>query len=167
MGFFRKRGPMIRANTSGEFFLRAMLLIAVFAVVAAAFWYQTEHSFKEIRSRGTVYDETETLSSAQKSALRDFASALRETHGLKLRVQVRKTPVVLPASLDSKTVFIGINPYTQQVLTEFPPLLKKALGQNYMYTMQNAHFTPYFAKNQWQVGLASALQQLWDDMGSQ
>ena len=167
MGLFRKRGPMIRANSSGEFFLRAMLLIAVFAVVAVAFWYQTENSFKEIRSRGTVYDQTETLTSAQKSALRDYAAALRETHGLKLRVQVRNTPVVLPASLDSKTIFIGLNPYTQQVLVEFPPLLKKALGAQYMYMMQNEYFTPYFQKNQWQAGLASALQQLWDDMGKQ
>ena len=167
MGLFRKRGPMIRANSSGEFFLRAMLLVAVFAVVAVAFWYQTEHSFKEIRSRGTVYDQTETLTSAQKTALRDYAAALRETHGLKLRVQVRNTPVVLPASLDSKTVFIGINPYTRQVLVEFPPLLKKALGAQYMYSMQNEYFEPYFQKNQWQAGLASALQQLWDDMGKQ
>ena len=165
MGLFRKRGPMIRANTSGEFFLRAILLVAVFAVVAVAFWYQTENSFKEIRSRGTVYDQTETLTSAQKTALRDYAAALRDKHGLKLRVQVRNTPVVLPASLDSKTIFIGINPYSKQVLVEFPPLLKKALGSDYMYAMQNTHFAPYFKKNQWQAGLASALQQLWDDMG--
>lgn len=156
---------MIRADSSGEFFLRAMLLLAVFAIVAVAFWYQTEYSFKEIRSRGTVYDQTETLTSAQKSALRDYAAALRETHGLKLRVQVLNTPVELPDSLDSKTIFIGINPKSQQVLVEFPPLLRKALGANYMYTLQNTHFAPYFAKNQWQAGLASALQQIWDDIG--
>jgi len=168
MGFFRnRRGPLIRANSSGEFFLRAMLLLAVFAAVAAAFWYQTEHSYKEIRSRGSVYDQTETLTSAQQTALREFASAMRETHGLKLRVQVRNTPVVLPAELDTKTVFIGINPYTRQVLVEFPPLLRKALGAEYMYNLQNAYFTPYFEKNQWQLGLATALQKLWDDMGGQ
>lgn len=168
MGFFRnKRGPLIRANSSGEFFLRAMLLIAVFVIVATAFWYQTEYSYKEIRSRGTVYDQTETLTADQKSALRDYASAMRETHGLKLRVQVLNTPVVLPAKLDTKTVYIGINPYSRQVLVEFPPLLRKALGQNYMYKLQNEYFTPYFEKNQWQLGLASALQQLWDDMGNQ
>lgn len=152
MGFFRnKRGPLVRANSSGEFFLRAMLLVAVFVVVAAAFWFQTEYSFKEIRSRGTVYDQTETLTAAQKTALREFASALRETHGLKLRVQVRNTPVVLPAKLDTKTVFIGINPYTRQVLVEFPPLLRKALGADYMYHLQNEYFIPYFEKNQWQL----------------
>ncbi|MCG8533326.1 MAG: TPM domain-containing protein [Desulfovibrionales bacterium] len=155
---------MIRANSSGEFFLRAMLLIAVFAVVAVAFWYQTENSFKEIRARGTVYDQTETLTAPQKSALREYAAALREKHGLKLRVQVRNTPVELPASLDSNTVFIGINPYTKQVLVEFPPLLRKALGEEYMYSLQNTYFTPYFEKNQWQAGLASALQKLWDDI---
>lgn len=165
MGLFKKRGPIIRASSSGEFFLRAMLLIAVFAIVAVAFWYQTEYSFKEIRSRGTVYDQTETLTPAQKTALRDYAAALRETHGLKLRVQVRNTPVELPSSLDSKTIFIGINPESHQVLVEFPPLLRKALGANYMYELQNAHFAPYFAKNQWQTGLASALQQIWDDIG--
>lgn len=166
MGFFRnKRGPLIRSKSSGEFFLRAMLLIAVFVAVAAAFWYQTEHSFKEIRSRGTVYDQTETLTQAQKAALRDYATALRETHGLKLRLQVRNTPVVLPEKLDTKTVFIGINPYSRQVLIEFPPLLRKALGQDYMYKLQNEYFTPYFEKDQWQVGLGAALQQLWDDIG--
>lgn len=166
MGFFRnKRGPLIRAKSSGEFFLRAMLLIAVFVTVSVAFWYQTESSYKEIRSRGTVYDQTETLTAAQKSALRDYAAALRETHGLKLRVQVRNTPVVLPDELDTKTVFIGLNPYTRQVLVEFPPLLRKALGAEYMYRLQNEFFTPYFEKNQWQHGLASALQKLWDDMG--
>lgn len=166
MGLFRKkRGPLIRAKSSGEFFLRAMLLIAVFVIVAVAFWYQTESSYKEIRTRGTVYDQTETLTSAQKAALRDYASAMRETHGLKLRIQVRNTPVVLPEKMDTNTVFIGLNPYTRQVLVEFPPLLRKALGADYMYNLQNEYFIPYFEKNQWQLGLATALQKLWDDMG--
>jgi hypothetical protein len=72
---------------------------------------------------------------------------------------------VLPEKLDTKTVFIGINPYSRQVLIEFPPLLRKALRQDYMYKLQNEYFIPYFEKNQWQVGLGAALQQLWDDIG--
>lgn len=161
---FRSRGPLIKAESGGELFLRSMLLIAVIALVGVAFWYQIGSNLRAINSRGSVWDEAGVLSQDQRSALRDFAAALREKHGLKLRLHVRSNPVELPA-IDSTTVFIGINPKTRQVLVEFPPLLRKALGEEYMYRLQNEHFTPYFERGEWQKGLADALTQLWLDMG--
>jgi hypothetical protein len=104
------------------------------------------------------------LTADQRAALREYAAELKEVYGIKLRLQIRTSPVALP-DMDSKTLFIGINPQTQQVLVEFPTLLRKALGDDYLYRMQNEHFGPYFQKGQWQQGLADALTRLWLDMG--
>ncbi len=161
---FRSKGPLIQAESGGELFLRAMLLITVVVLVGVAFWYQIGANLREINSRGAVWDEAGVLTKDQREALRDFAAALRETHGLKLQLQVRNNPVALP-ELDTKTLFLGINPETRQVLVEFPPLLRKALGEDYMYRLQNEHFAPYFERGEWQQGLADGLAQLWVDLG--
>lgn len=161
---FRSRGPLIHAESGGEMFLRAMLLLTIIAAVGAAFWYQNSVKLREIGSRSAVWDEAKLLTKDQRDALRDYASALSEKHGIKLRLQVRKVPIELPV-LDSKTLFIGINPETKQVLVEFPPLLRKALGDEYMYRLQNEHFGPYFERKEWQLGLADGLTKLWADMG--
>ncbi len=163
MLFRSRRGPLIRAESGGEFFLRAMLLLCVVALVGVAFWYQIGANLREINTRSTVWDETSQLTRDQQSALRDFASALQQTHGIRLRLQIRSTPVELPV-LDSRTLFFGINPQTRQVLIEFPPLLRKALGDDYMYRLQNVHFGPYFDRDEWQLGLADALSALWRDL---
>jgi len=161
---FRGRGPVVHGETGGEVFLRTMLLLAVFALVGVAFWYQSGSNLREVYSRGTVWDEADALTREQRAALRDFAAALRERHGMRFRLHVRKGPVELPV-LDERTLFIGINPETRQVLVEFPQLLRRALGDEYMYRLQNEHFTPYFERGEWQTGLADALAQLWLDMG--
>ncbi|UZP66020.1 TPM domain-containing protein [Desulfovibrio mangrovi] len=161
---FRSGGPLIKAESGSELFLRSVLLLSVVALVGVAFWYQIGANLREVNSRGAVWDEANVLSRDQREALRDFAAELKETYGIKLRLQIRKSPVVLP-DLDNKTLFIGINPETRQVLIEFPTLLRKALGDEYMYRLQNEHFGPYFEKDQWQQGLAEALTQLWLDMG--
>jgi uncharacterized membrane protein YgcG len=161
---FRSRGPLIKAESGSELFLRSMLLITVVVLVGVAFWYQIGANLRDINSRGAVWDEANVLTADQRAALREYAAELKEVYGIKLRLQIRTSPVALP-DMDSKTLFIGINPQTQQVLVEFPTLLRKALGDEYLYRMQNEHFGPYFQKGQWQQGLADALTRLWLDMG--
>lgn len=161
---FRSKGPLIHAESGGEMFLRAMLLLAVIVAVAAAFWWQSGQALEKINARGSVWDETKILTKDQKQALRSYASNLKSEHGIKLRLHIRKNDVVLP-EIDRRTLFIGINPHTQQVLIEFPPLLRKAFGDDYMYHMQNEHFAQYFAKGEWQQGLVAALGKIWDDLG--
>ena len=161
---FRKRGPIITGETSTEKFIRFVLLLCIFAGVGYAFWIQNGRMMESIKSRGTVWDEAHALTGDQKKALRRFGSSLQEIYGMKFRLHIRSNVVELPEP-DGKTLFIGLNPETRQVLVDFPPLLRKALGEEYMYQLQNTHFGPYFERDEWQAGLAEALAKLWDDLG--
>ncbi len=118
---------------------------------------------KQLAARGTVWDQTSELSKSQKDALREFASMFKDEFGLELKLNVVHTDVVLP-DLDSKTIFIGINPETRQVLVEFPPLVRRALGDEFLYSLQNEHFTPYFEKGRWPEGLFQGVNRIWEAM---
>jgi uncharacterized membrane protein YgcG len=155
--------PWLRGKTPGEQFLRFILLICVFALVVWLFWQQSEKTMKQLAARGTVWDQTSELSKGQKDALREFASMFKDDFGLELKLNVVHTDVVLP-DLDSKTIFIGLNPETQQVLVEFPPLMRRALGDEFLYSIQNDHFTPYFEKGNWAEGLFQGVNKIWEAM---
>lgn len=163
--FFRRRsgGPFLRGDSSGEQFLRLILLIAIFAVCAYAFWVNTGRSLDAIEARSTVYDPAKLTEKSIKRDWQKFASMFRDEFGLRLRIHIRNTPVELP-ELDSKTIFLGINPETRQVLVDLPPLVRRALGDEYMYALQNNHFSPYFAGGNWEQGVDAALERLWRDM---
>ena len=156
-------GPWLRGKTPGEQFLRFILLICVFGLVIWLFWQQSEKTMKQLAARGAIWDQTEQLTKGEKDALREFASMFKDDFGLELRLNVVTTDVVLP-DLDSKTIFIGLNPETRQVLVEFPPLVRRALGTDFLYSLQNEHFTPYFEEGKWPEGLFQGVNRIWEAM---
>lgn len=161
---FRFKAPAIKADSPVEMLVRIIMLIAVFGGVVAAFWYQTGQTMQQLQARGAVWDEAQLLTEDQREALRDVNSRFREDFGIKLKIHIRSGVVELPDNLDGRTLFIGINPKTQQVMLEFPPLMRKAMGDQYMYDLQNNHFTPYWKDDNWRRGLIDLLQRVWNDL---
>lgn len=167
--FFPKRGrgeprdPLIHADTPGQFFLRTMLLIAVFAVTAWAFWANTERRMADVRGASAVWDEAELLTDAQEQALRELVDAFREVHGVKLVIHVRRDTPTLP-KLDAQTIFVGLCPARGQAVVEMPPLVRKALGDDLARTLENDWLRPALATGQWPEGLVRALKHLWEQL---
>lgn len=153
--------PADRERTPGEHFLRIMLLITVFVGIG---WLYTKHfdaTIKEIESRGAVYDETGTLTKEQKQVFRGFVSEFKDEFGLELKLTATKESIIVPP-MDSKTMFFGVNPERRQVVVEFPPLVEKALGKDFVHGLITEHFPHSFDENNWPRGLAEALQMTWE-----
>ncbi|MGE4297083.1 MAG: TPM domain-containing protein [Desulfovibrionaceae bacterium] len=157
----RMRTPIIRGESTGEQIMRGLLLLGVLALVIWGFWANSERTMTRIAARGTVFDQGKFLTKEQKQSLGELAAMFKQEFGLSVKIHLRADTVELP-DLDAKTIFIGLNPNTKQVMVELPPLLKKALGDDYQYTLQNEHFPPYLASGEWRQGLILALTQLWE-----
>lgn len=158
------RLPLVNADTPGQFFLRTMLLIAVFAVTAWAFWANTERRMADVRAASAVWDEADLLADAQEKALRELVDAFREVHGVKLLIHIRRDTPELPR-LDAQTLFVGLCPAKGQAIVELPPLLRKAYGDALAQTLENDWLRPAMASDQWAEGLVRALKHLWDRLG--
>ena len=159
MFFRRKRGPMLRGQTSGEKFLRAMLLLAVFAVTGYLFWVQTGKNMEEIQNRGMIADKTGTLTKEEKKILREMGLFLEQEFGQDLKVVVDVEPVALP-ELDSKTIFLGLCPEERQVLVEVPPLVRSRLDAEFVLELQTSFFSPYFDSGDWPRGILEAVKAI-------
>ncbi|ABB39736.1 hypothetical protein Dde_2942 [Oleidesulfovibrio alaskensis G20] len=166
--FFRARGgrrsPLVRGGSFGEKLFRLLLLLGVFALCGWGFWYNSGAALQNLQSRGAVWDETGLLTEDDLKGLRVMATRFNAEYGIVVRIQVRKGQVTLPQP-DSRTLFIIISPAHNQVLVEFPPLVRKSLGEEFMYSLQNTHFIPYFENGQWGLALADALKKIWSGLG--
>ena len=158
------RLPLVNADTPGQFFLRTMLLIAVFALTAWAFWANTERRLADVRAASAVWDEADLLTDAQEKALRELVDAFREVHGVKLLIHIRRDTPALP-KLDAQTLFVGLCPAKGQAIVELPPLLRKAYGDILGQTLENDWLRPAMASGQWAEGLVRTLKYLWERLG--
>lgn len=160
----KKSGPLVRGSTPGEQFLRFVLLIAVFVMTGWLFWINAENSMEKIESRGTVVDLGDALSTEQRQTLRDLGTLFTSEYGLKLKVEVSAGHLQAPEA-DAKTMFFGVNPQTQRVEIQLPPLVASALGPEIERELAQRHIVPGFANNTWPQGLVDALKDLWQRLG--
>lgn len=158
------RLPLIHADTSGQFLLRAMLLLAVFALTAWAFWANNERRMAAMRSTSSVWDEAELLTGEQERALRELTDAFRAVHGLTLIIHVRNDAPEL-TRVDARTIFVGLCPARDQAMVELPPLVRKAYGETLAQSLENDWLRPAMASGQGAEGLVRALKHLWDKLG--
>ena len=140
-----------------------MLLIAVFALAAWLFWLHSARTIERLNRQSAIYDETNALSREDKTALAQFEGMFKDEFGMRIKIRITKEPVVLPG-LDSKTIFLGICPSRRQVLIELPPLVRRALGDQFLYALQGEHFKPYFDSGEWTKGLLEAIAKLWREL---
>jgi hypothetical protein len=135
--------------------LRVMAMVGIFIGAGLLFWKQYESSLNRIQSRQSIWDQTQTLSQSQKQFLYDFAGRLKKDFGIDLIVKITKEKTAIP-DLDKKTIFIGLCPPRRQATVVFPPLARRAVGEEFISHLQNTHFRPYWP-DKWPQGLEKSL----------
>ncbi|MFW5735359.1 MAG: TPM domain-containing protein [Oceanidesulfovibrio sp.] len=163
MGLFfrRNRTPLVRGSSFGEQFLRFMLLIAVFAVCGWLFWLNSQQTVEKLKARSDVWDRTDTLNPGQTKALSRFGSMFEDELGLTVKMQIANEELEMP-ELDTKTLFIGLDLAEDNAVIVFPPLVEKALGEDFRRRLENEHFPSYFESGDWPQGLVLAMAEIWD-----
>ncbi|MGM0609764.1 MAG: hypothetical protein ACQES5_01605 [Thermodesulfobacteriota bacterium] len=134
---------------------RILAMIGIFIAVGVLFWKNFEHSLTHIESKQNLWDQTQTLNKAQKQAIYNFAKRIKRKYGLELQIKITREKTMVP-KLDGKTIFIGLCPPKHEAIIIFPPLAKKAVGDNFIIHLQKTHFKGYWPDN-WPEGLGKAL----------
>ena len=116
----RGRQPLV-AGQGGEYGVRAVLLMAVFALTGWAFWGHFQTRFEAIAARSLVLDEGEALNGAERDHLAVLVASFRQRWGLRAVVHLRTGPVTVP-ELGPETLFVGLSPQTHQAVVVLPPL---------------------------------------------
>jgi uncharacterized membrane protein YgcG len=158
---FKKVFSAPKGRSGGETFLRFMLLIVVFV---AAGWLYTKHfdrTIETIQQRASVFDETGRLSDEQKVVFREFGRMMRDEFGVEVRIHA-VDGAVPPPETDNKTLFFGVNTKEDKVVIDFPPLVAKALENDFIAYLRNEHFGSYFEQGNWPKGLAEAMKLIWE-----
>lgn len=148
--------PRRSGRSTPTSFIRMLGLIFIFAVVAWAFWQNSERAVTRIKARQAVSDATGSLAGEDLAHVRAVARVLEERYGLELRLQVVSDVLKVP-EVGPRTLYVGLNPETRLVVLEFPALVASALGQEFIRHLRESHFEEYWADGKWPEGLKSAL----------
>jgi len=137
--------------------LKGLLMFLVFAGTAVLFWQHYENSLTKIQNKQSLWDQTKTLTPAQKEIIYQYGQFLRKNYGYKLIIKITNERVYLPR-LDKRTIFIGLSPRHYQVFVTLPPILEKALGVQFVHYLQTEYFKDYFAQDKWPQRLLNCLK---------
>lgn len=144
--------------------LRYILLVLLFGAVGFGFWLNAQRQAAMLtKPAPPVIDKTGSLSDEQQKQLTIYTEKFLATYGMAIviRIQDENFPAdVLPAYEKTKTLFLGLALRNGQVRLDVPPLAAAALEKPFTDYLRQDHFPPYFARNNWQEGLAAALNLL-------
>ena len=156
-GRFEQDPPWLRI-------VRYVLLVLLFGAVGFGFWLNAQRQAAMLtKPAPAAIDKTGSLSDEQQKQLAAYAEKFLATYGVAIviRIQDENFPEeVLPANEKAKTLFLGLALRNQQVRLDLPPLAAAALEEPFADYLRRAHFPPYFARNNWEEGLAAALTLL-------
>ncbi len=143
--------------------LRILLMLILFVGVGYLFWKNYERSMDMIQTRHIVKDETQSLDQDVLDSIASFSSNLRQRFGIGVQVKIFQGFIVPPAK-DSRTVFIALSPQYRESRVIFPPLLDRALPDDFLDYMHNEHFEKYWDNEGWHKGLMDALNMFGQEM---
>lgn len=156
-GRFEQDPPWLRI-------VRYLLLVLLFGAVGFGFWLNAQRQAAMLaKPAPPVIDKTGSLSDEQQKQLATYTEKFLATYGMAIviRIQDENFPAeVLPADEKTKTLFLGLALRNGQVRLDVPPLAAAALEKPFTDYLRRDHFPPYFAQNNWQEGLAAALNLL-------
>ena len=156
-GRFEQDPPWLRI-------VRYLLLVLLFGAVGFGFWLNAQRQAAMLaKPAPPVIDKTGSLSDEQQKQLATYTEKFLATYGMAIviRIQDENFPAeVLPADEKTKTLFLGLALRNGQVRLDVPPLAAAALEKPFTDYLRRDHFPPYFARNNWQEGLAAALNLL-------
>ncbi len=161
--FFRRgsAGPLVRGDSPRERLLRGLGLVAVFFIVAVAFWHNSQRQMRAIEAGSALNDPDGLLPEAERSFVSGFADSLKSRYGLLVRVELGPGAADFTET-DSKTLYLGLDPAARKAATAFPPLVRQALGREFAAYLEQEHFQPYWPSGDWPQGLRTALTLIWN-----
>ncbi len=139
--------------------LRFFALISVFIIMGSLFWKNNQKAMHTISGKMAIWDQTKTLSEAQKKSLHRLHRDMRSMFGIKLKISITKEELT-PPRLDSKTLFIGLCPARQEAFVHFPPLVLRALGKQFRDELQHKHFAGSWHNREWVRKLGQAVHMI-------
>lgn len=128
-------GPLVQASSWSEQLARTLLLLVIFGLTVGAFWFNYEHRLKELQASSSVRDPAGMLTADDRATLLRLVDKYDTNYGVRLVVLVSPDGITLP-SLDGKTLFVGVAPAKGTATVVFPPLLRKALGEQYRIILE-------------------------------
>jgi len=153
--------PKVHGATRREKLIRSLALVLVFMAVVWAFTKNNERMVDMLNQQASIYDETKTLDNEQKRFIASFVKTLRDEFGFEARIQIYGGDFVVP-DLDSKTLYIGIAPSINEVQLRFPPIMQKALGDDFIQMLKTEHFLPSFQYGDWPQEIQVVLATIFD-----
>jgi uncharacterized membrane protein YgcG len=157
--------PRVHGSSPREKVIRSLALLLVFAAVIWAFMKNNEHVVEVLNQQSAVYDETGTLTKDQKKMIVSFTHTLRGKWGADCKIQVYGGDFVVP-ELDDKTLYIGIAPAIDTVELRFPPLMRKALGPEFIESLKTSYLLPSFKEGDWPLAIQEVLVEILKKLDS-
>lgn len=143
---------------------RYILILLLFSAVGFGFWLNAQRQAAMLtKPLPQVIDKTGSLSDEQQKQLTAYTEKFLATYGVAIVIRIQNDNFpedILPADEKTKTLFLGLAIRSGQVRLDVPPLAAAALEKPFTDYLRRNHFPPYFARNNWQEGLATALNLL-------
>ncbi len=143
--------------------LRMLMLIILFVGVGYLFWKNYERSMDTIQTRHLVQDETQSLDKETVQEIVAFSSSLQQRFGMSLQVKIFEGFVITPRE-DSKIIFIGLSPRYKESSIKFPPLMRRALPEEFLTHITQEHFDEFWENGNWQQGIVQALNKIGEEL---
>jgi len=155
--------PRVHGETPTEKAVRTFLLVLVFAAVIWAFMKNNERVIETLNQDGAVYDETGTLDKEQKKFIVSFTRSLQKEYGLDCKIQVYGGDFVVP-ELDSKTMYMGLAPAIGMVELRFPPMMRQALGPEFIDSLKTTFLLPSLKGGDWPMAIQEVLVEIFSKL---
>nr|WP_321259617.1 TPM domain-containing protein [uncultured Pseudodesulfovibrio sp.] len=152
--------PRVHGESPKEKVFRSLALVLVFAAVIWAFYMNNKHVVDVLNQEGAVYDETKTLDKTQKKFIVSFTRSLREEYGMDCKIQIYGGDFVMP-DLDGKTMYMGLAPSINEVKLRFPPMMRQALGKDFIESLKTTFLLPSFQEGDWPMAIQEVLMEIY------
>lgn len=158
MSLYRKENGGKKPARRGVRIFRPMFLALTIAAVCWGFWGNNERRVDALVGQKLFTDETRTVPAEQKDELVLYLKAFKKDFGIPLEVHIRSNPPALNAH-DASRMFIDIVPSQGRAYLYLPPLVRRAVGQEFIQDMERS-FAQDFAAGDWRVSLVPAVLAL-------
>lgn len=137
-----------KGRSSGENFLRSMLLVGLLILIIWLFWTRTEQRMLKELGIVPVLDQSGLLSKEQVETLENLSGLFREKYNINFKVLIETGSDPLPDRRpDASTIFIDLNRQTSSSRILLPPLVAAALPPGFAAELKEEFFPAPFDDN--------------------
>ena len=137
---------------------RPVFLMLLLAAVCWGFWTNGQKRLDTIVAQSLFSDETHSVDAEKKEQLIALLKTFKKDFGIPLEMHIRKAPPSL-SEQDASRIYIDIVPSQNRTYLHLPPLVRHAVGQDFIRDMERS-FAQDFAAGDWRVSLVPAVLAL-------